>query len=392
MTSLPDGRDPVALAQALIRCRSVTPQDGGATALLGAVLAAAGFAVQRPTFSAPGTADVTNLYAHAGAGGPTLVFAGHTDVVPPGDEAAWSGDPFAGDIRDGTLYGRGSVDMKGAVAAMVAAVLRHRERHPDAAGSVAFLITGDEEGPAINGTQKLLAFAMQNGGRFDHCILGEPTSAAVLGDTLKIGRRGSLNGVLTVHGRQGHVAYPDRADNPIRRLLPMLAALQAPLDEGTAHFERSNLEIVSVDVGNAATNIIPATAVARFNVRFNDAHGIAGLTALLEQRLAVSAGGARYTLDILPGASASFVTGPGPFVDLLADAVAAVTGRRPALSTGGGTSDARFIKDICPVVELGLVGTTMHRVDERVAVAEIEALARIYEAVLERYFAAPRRW
>ncbi|HVV92874.1 MAG TPA: succinyl-diaminopimelate desuccinylase [Hyphomicrobiales bacterium] len=388
MTALPDGRDPAALAQALIACRSVTPADAGATGLLGSVLAAAGFTVHRPTFSAPGTPDVANLYATAGNDGPTLAFAGHVDVVPPGDEAAWSADPFAGETRDGVLYGRGAVDMKGAVAAMIAAALRHRDRHPASAGRIAFLLTGDEEGPAINGTAKLLAFARERGARFDHCVLGEPTATATLGDTLKIGRRGSLNAILAVHGRQGHVAYPDRADNPIPRLLPMLAALLEPLDQGTAHFERSNLEIVSVDVGNPATNVIPATATARFNVRFNDAHTIESLKALIERRLAAGAGGARYTLDFLPGASASFITAPGPFVDLLSEAVAAVTGRRPALSTGGGTSDARFIKDVCPVVELGLVGTTMHQVDERVSLAELEALTRIYEAVLARYFSA----
>lgn len=387
MTALPDGRDPVALAQALIACRSVTPEDGGATTLLAAVLGAAGFTVHRPTFSAPGTPDVTNLYAVAGDGGPTLAFAGHTDVVPPGDEAAWSTAPFAGTVRDGVLLGRGAVDMKGAVAAMVAAALRHRDRRPDAAGRIAFLLTGDEEGPAINGTAKLLTFARDQGARLDHCILGEPTAVSTPGDTLKIGRRGSLNGILTVHGRQGHVAYPDKADNPIPRLLPMLAALLEPLDQGTAHFERSNLELVSVDVGNPATNVIPASAVARFNVRFNDAHSLDSLKALLEARLAASAGGARYSLEFLASASASFITQPGPFVDLVADAVAAATGRRPALSTGGGTSDARFIKDLCPVVELGLVGTTMHQVDERVPVAELETLTRIYEAVLERYFA-----
>jgi len=378
--------EPVALAQDLIRCASVTPAEGGALARLDAVLSAAGFATHRLVFSQPGTPDVENLYARIGTGAPMLAFAGHTDVVPPGDLAQWSQGPFDGRLFGGTLYGRGAVDMKGSIAAMVAAVHRHLASGP-LRGSIAFLITGDEEGPSINGTAKLLTWAAERGERFDHCVVGEPTSVAALGDTLKIGRRGSLSGVVTAHGRQGHVAYPHRAENPVRALLPVLAALMSPLDQGTEQFEPSNLEVTSVDVGNAAFNVIPATATARFNVRFNDTWDLDGLKRLLRMRVSGAADASRVEIAFQPGASDSFVTAPGPFVDLLAAAVEAETGRRPELSTGGGTSDARFIKNYCPVVELGLVGTTMHQIDERVPVAELEQLTRIYQGVLARYFA-----
>jgi len=379
------GTDPLALAQALIRCPSVTPEEGGALGVLAQVLGSAGFAVERVTFSDEDTPDVENLYARIGTGEPVFVFAGHTDVVPAGDEAAWTHPPFSGEVVDGVLYGRGAADMKGEVAAMIAAALRYRAA--GGTGSIAFLITGDEEGPAINGTPKLLDWAAKRGERFGHCLLGEPTSISALGDTLKIGRRGSLSGMLTVHGRQGHVAYPDKADNPIRRLLPMLLALQEPLDEGTTHFQRSNLEITSVDVGNPTVNVIPNSAVARFNVRFNDAHSLESLQDLLRQRVDKAANGARYELSFVRGASESFLTEPGRFVDVLSAAVEAETGRRPELSTSGGTSDARFIKDYCPVVELGVMNTTMHQVDERVPVADLEAMTRIYQRVLEGYFA-----
>jgi len=381
----PSGTDPVALAQALVRCPSVTPEEGGALGVLAKVLEGAGFAVERVTFSDEDTPDVENLYARIGSEEPVFVFAGHTDVVPPGDEAAWMHPPFSGEVVDGALYGRGAADMKGEVAAMVAAALRYRAA--GGTGSIAFLITGDEEGPAINGTPKLLDWAAKRGERFGHCLLGEPTSISALGDTLKIGRRGSLSGMLTVHGRQGHVAYPDKADNPIRRLLPILLALQEPLDDGTAHFQRSNLEITSVDVGNPTVNVIPNSAVARFNVRFNDAHSLASLQQLLRQRVEKAADGARYELSFVRGASASFLTEPGRFVDVLSAAVEAETGRWPELSTSGGTSDARFIKDYCPVVELGVMNTTMHQVDEHVPVADLEAITRIYQRVLEGYFA-----
>ncbi|MGQ4274766.1 succinyl-diaminopimelate desuccinylase [Terrihabitans sp. B22-R8] len=379
--------DPVVLAQDLIRRRSVTPQDDGALAVLGDALAGAGFAVEYLTFSEPGTPEVANLYARLGTEGPVLVFAGHTDVVPPGGEADWTHPPFAAEIADGVLYGRGAVDMKGGVAAMAAAALQHIAEHGRPQGSIAFLITGDEEGPAINGTPKLLDWAVARGERFDHCVLGEPSSRNRLGDEIKIGRRGSLSGTVVVHGVQGHVAYPHKADNPIRRLLPLIEALHQPLDEGTAHFERSNLEVTSVDVGNPTVNVIPARALARFNVRFNDAHTLEGLKDLLRHRVARAAGDSRYELDFVPGASASFVTEPGAFVDLVSDAVEAETGQRPVLSTGGGTSDARFIKDHCPVIELGPLNSTMHQTDERIPVAELHAVTRIYRSIIERYFA-----
>lgn len=379
--------DPLALARALIRCASVTPEDAGALAVLDAALSAGGFTVERMRFSEPGTPDVDNLYARIGTEAPVFVFAGHTDVVPPGTASDWTHAPFEGAVADGVLYGRGAVDMKGGVAAMAAAALQYLAKNGTPPGSIAFLITGDEEGPAINGTPKLLAWARERGEVFDHCILGEPSSRNILGDEIKIGRRGSLSGTLTVHGVQGHVAYPAKADNPIRRLLPMLAALQQPLDEGTEHFERSNLEVTSIDVGNPTVNVIPAKAVARFNVRFNDAHTLTGLQDLLRQRVASQAGGSRYELAFVPGASASFITEPGSFVDIIRAAVEAEIGLRPQLATGGGTSDARFIKDHCPVVELGVVNATMHAVDERVPVAELEAVTRIYRGILDRYFA-----
>jgi succinyl-diaminopimelate desuccinylase len=379
--------DPVALTRALVRCRSVTPEEGGALALLAEVLGGAGFETRRLTFSQAGTPDVQNLFARLGSARPVFLFAGHTDVVPPGDPALWSHPPFAAEIFGGELFGRGVVDMKGGVAASVAAALRFAERHAGFAGSIAFLVTGDEEGPAINGMPKLLAWAKERGEAFDHCLLGEPTNPTALGDAIKIGRRGSLSGTLTVHGVQGHVAYPHLAQNPVRALVPLLAALQdAPLDAGSDFFEPSNLEIVSVDVGNPAFNVIPERARARFNVRFNDRHTAESLKALLAERLEKAAAGARYTLEFEPSVSHCFITEPGPFVELVAAAVEEATGRRPALATNGGTSDARYIKDFCPIVEFGLVGATMHAVDERTRVADIERLAQIYERVLERYF------
>jgi len=379
---------PVAIAQALLRCPSITPREGGALAVLGALLSEHGFRVERPVFSAPGTPDVENLFARFGAARPCLVFAGHTDVVPPGDEAAWTHPPFSGAVADGQLWGRGAADMKGGIAACVSAALAVLKARPDLPGSIAFLITGDEEGPAVNGTVKLLDWARARGERFDHCILAEPTNPQALGDAVKIGRRGSLSATLTVTGVQGHVAYPHLADNPIRRLVGLLGALLAlELDRGTEHFDPSNLEIVSLDVGNPAFNVIPAQARARLNVRFNDRHSPASLEALLRRTLD-GAGAGDYRLDIEPGSSAAFLTQPGPFVDLVAGAVEQVTGRRPALSTSGGTSDARFIKDHCPVVEFGLVGRTMHQVDERVDLADLDRLAEIYRRVLEGYFPA----
>lgn len=380
---------PLALAQALIRCPSVTPEEGGALSFLAEVLARAGFRVERPVFSQDGTPDIENLYARIGGGGPVLLLAGHTDVVPPGEAEAWTHGPFSGEVAGGFLYGRGAVDMKGGIACMLAATLAFLDRKgPDFGGTLAFLITGDEEGPAINGTVKLLDWAKRRGERFDHCLLGEPTNPDALGDMIKIGRRGSLTGRLTVHGRQGHVAYPHRAENPIPGLLRLASALIAePLDGGTAHFDASNLEFTTIDVGNPATNVIPASAKAVFNVRFNDDWTAETLGAEIRRRLEAAAGNAvRFSLDLQPSNSPAFLTRPDAFVDLVADAIEAETGRRPVLSTTGGTSDARFIKDACPVIEFGLVGQTMHETDERVAVTDLERLTAIYGRVLETYF------
>ncbi|KFC75569.1 Succinyl-diaminopimelate desuccinylase [Bosea sp. LC85] len=388
-----DPLDPVALTQALVRCPSVTPAEGGALALLDSVFSAAGYSVDRPVFSEPGTPDVENLYARIGAEGPVLVIAGHTDVVPPGDFAQWSRDPFSGVVEDGVLHGRGACDMKGGLAAMVSAALRFRRDYPDAPGSIAFLVTGDEEAVAVNGTVKLLEWAKARGERFDHCLLGEPTNPATMSDMIKIGRRGSLTGRLIVHGKQGHVGYPHLADNPIRGMVRLLAALDAtPFDSGTAYFDPSNLEVTTLDVGNPATNIVPAQAKAVFNIRFNDIWTPESLAAELDRRLRDAAGNqVRYELEVQPTNAVAFLTEPGPFVAMVADAVETETGKRPALSTTGGTSDARFIKSYCPVVEFGVVGQTMHQIDERVAVSDLLSLERITHRLLESYFVATQQ-
>ncbi|MGA7383340.1 MAG: succinyl-diaminopimelate desuccinylase [Methylocella sp.] len=375
----------LALCRALVRCRSVTPEDGGALGVLDAALKQAGFATQRLTFSEPGTPEVDNLYARFGTSAPYLVFAGHTDVVPVGDAAKWRFDPFAGEVADGAVWGRGTADMKSGVAAFAAAACAYIAQHGSDKGSIGFLITGDEEGPAINGTEKLLRWAYENGERFDHCIVGEPTSWHALGDTIKIGRRGCLNGTLIVAGRQGHAAYPERADNPIPKLMALLDALTAaPLDKGTPRFEPSNLEIVSVDVGNPAFNVIPAEARARVNVRFNDLWTPETLGAELRRRL--DNVGMTFTLEFEPCNAPAFLTTPDSFTRLVADAVERKTGRRPTLSASGGTSDARFIRAYCPVLEFGLLGATAHMVDEHVAIADLEGLTEIYAAILEDYF------
>ena len=380
--------DPVAIARALIRCRSVTPDEGGALAYLQDLLARAGFQVHRAIFAEPGTAPVDNLYARIGTARPNLVFAGHTDVVPPGNESAWSHPPFAGEIVGDRLYGRGAVDMKGGIACFVAAALDYlgaRGSKPN--GSISLLITGDEESVAVNGTVKLLRWAAERGESFDHCILGEPSNVDVLGDTIKAGRRGSLNGTLIVTGRQGHVAYPERADNPILGLVTLIAALQAPLDEGSEHFVPSHLEFTSVDVGNATVNLIPGEARARFNIRYNDRHSQTALKTLIERRTkAAAAGRVRYAFEWQPSNADVFITKPGPFTELAASAIAEVTGHRPKLSTSGGTSDARFIKDYCPVLEFGLVGRSMHQTDESTPLEDLHTLTAIYRRIIERYF------
>ena len=378
----------VALTRALIQKPSVTPADAGALDILEARLRAAGFATHRLPFSQAGTPDIDNLYARIGDSAPFLLFAGHTDVVPPGDKAKWRADPFAGDIIDGEIFGRGAADMKGGIAAFAAAACAYLEQHGRPKGSIGFLITGDEEGPAINGTIKMLNWLAQRSERFDHAIVGEPTNAQELGDTIKIGRRGSLNGRLFIRGVQGHVAYPQRADNPVPHLLALCAALtEKPLDSGTDWFDASNLEITSIDIGNEATNVIPGEARVRFNIRFNDGWTPESLKDEIRRRLLAARPAETFELDFDPCNAVSFVTRPGPFTELVAQAIQAETGRRPEFSTSGGTSDARFIAPYGPVVEFGLVGKTMHQIDERVAVADIDGLTAIYARILEAYFA-----
>jgi succinyl-diaminopimelate desuccinylase len=378
--------DPVALAQRLIRAPSVTPDDKGALAVLSDALEPLGFRCETVEFSEPGTAPILNLYARLGRDGRNFCFAGHTDVVPPGDAAAWRVDPFAGTIEGGMLYGRGAADMKSALAAMAAASARFIEkRGASFGGSISFLVTGDEEADAVNGTRKLLDWLAARGERLDACVVGEPTSAQTFGDMVKIGRRGSLNGFLTVHGMQGHTAYPDLADNAAHRLVAMLAALAAtPLDRGTEHFPPSNLQISTIDIGNRTTNVIPGAARAVFNVRFNDLWTGAKVELWLRQILDTA--GARYDLQIKVSGE-SFLVPPGEVSGALSAAITETTGATPALSTTGGTSDARFIHRFCPVAEFGLLNSTAHKVDEHVAVADILSLAAIYHAVLERFFA-----
>ncbi len=378
---------PLDIAIELIRCPSVTPEDAGALAVLERYLAPLGFACERMRFSAEGTPDIDNLYARIGSGHPHFCFAGHTDVVPVGEASAWSADPFAAATKDGRLYGRGAVDMKGSIASFVAAAQRVVEEGFQ--GSISLLITGDEEGPSINGTKKMLERLAARGETIDHCIVGEPSCAERLGDTIKVGRRGSINGWLTVEGTQGHVAYPQLADNPVPKLLEMLRRLDAHvLDEGTDHFQPSNLEITSVDVGNPTTNLIPGSARAMLNIRFNDRHTGASLEAWMRSVFdAVAAEtGARYRFKAVTSGEA-FVTAPGPFSALVAEAARKVTGITPELSTTGGTSDARFIRAYAPVVEFGLLNQTMHKADEHAGIDDIARLADIYETVLRGYFA-----
>jgi succinyl-diaminopimelate desuccinylase len=382
--------DPIAIACDLLRCRSVTPDEGGALAYLQGVLEKAGFTVHRMTFAQPGTEPVENLYARIGTDKPNLMFAGHTDVVPAGDEASWRHPPFAGEVAGDVLYGRGAVDMKGGIACFVAAALDYLASNggKPKRGSLSLLITGDEESIAVNGTIKLLQWAAERGETFDDCILGEPSNVDVLGDTIKAGRRGSLNGTLVVTGRQGHVAYPDRADNPIRGLIKLMTALQTPLDQGSEQFAPSNLEFTSVDVGNTTVNLIPAEARARFNIRYNDHHSQAALKMLIDRRARdAAAEHVHFAVEWQPSNADVFVTKRGPFTDIAAAAITEVTGRKPALSTTGGTSDARFIKDYCPVLEFGLVGQTMHQTDERTPVADLVTLTAVYRRIIDKYFA-----
>ena len=371
-----DHTDPVELARALIGRASVTPADEGAQALLAGWLEELGFAVTHLRFG-----QTPNLFASIGAGHPHFCFAGHTDVVPPGD-AAWSVPPFSATVRDGMLIGRGAADMKGGIAAFVAAAARHLRAGPPR-GRISLLITGDEEGAATDGTRRVLPWMQAEGAIPDFCLVGEPTNPASLGEIIKIGRRGSLNAHITVLGTQGHAAYPQRADNPVHRLLAVLSELLAtPLDAGTEWFEPSNLQVTSIDVGNPATNVIPGAAQARINLRFNDRHTGAALSDWLRATIARHA--PRFELDVQISGEA-FLTEPGEAVQRLIGAIEGRTGRRPALDTGGGTSDARFIAQFCPVAEFGLVGASMHQADERVALADLRALADIYADILAAF-------
>ena len=380
---------PAALAARLIRRPSVTPRDEGALAIVAEALESIGFTCHRLIFGGgTGSDEIHNLYARYGTGRPNLCFAGHTDVVPAGARAAWSFDPFGATLRDGALCGRGAVDMKGAIAAFIAAMRDYLDEQGSAfAGSISLLITGDEEGAAVNGTRKVLEWLAQRGEALDACLVGEPTSARVLGDMIKIGRRGSLTGHLTAHGMQGHTAYPHLADNAAHRLVAMLHTLTtAELDRGTAHFQPSTLQVSTIDIGNPASNLIPASAQATFNIRFNDCWTSETLRHWLTERLDGADG--HYTLDVLVSGE-SFLVQPGVIGDRLAEAIRRVTGQTPEFSTTGGTSDARFIQAYCPVAEFGLVGRTMHQVDERVELTELAALTEIYHSFLGLFFDIP---
>jgi succinyl-diaminopimelate desuccinylase len=386
-----DPRDPVALTQALIRCPSVTPNEGGALTLLESVLKPAGFACHRMTMTEAGTPDVENLYARHGEGanGPNLCFAGHTDVVPVGEEALWMHPPFGAEIVDGMLYGRGAADMKGAIACFVAAALDYLAANGGRApGSISLLITGDEEGPSINGTAKVLDWMQAKGERMDACLVGEPTSTAALGDEIKIGRRGYLNAEVTVHGKQGHSAYAHLADNPVPKLARLIQRMCAePMDKGTPRFQPSSVEPTLISVPNTATNVIPGAAQANFNIRYNNLHTRPGVEAWVRAHCEAVAAetGSKVSLRFF-GKGDVFLTEPGPLVETARAAVSAVTGREPALTTNGGTSDARFIYKQCPVIELGLLNATIHQVDERVALADLLELTRIYRKFIADYF------
>ena len=376
------------IAQALIRCPSVTPREGGALDTLQGLLEGAGFTCDRLVFRDDDTPDVDNLFARLGTGAPHLCFAGHTDVVPPGNEDDWTHPPFEAVVDNGWLFGRGAADMKGEIACFAAAIFGYLEDQCAPPGSISFLITGDEEGPAINGTRKVLEWAANNGHSPDHCIVGEPSCSEKLGDTLRIGRRGSLSGEITVYGRQGHTAYPHLANNPVPGLLAILNEFLAePLDDGTPHFAPSDLQVTAIETGNEARNVIPAALSAKFNIRFNANHSAESLKEALSGKAAkaLDATGLEHQISYQP-ASHCFVTEPGPLVELMANAVKDETGIAPELSTGGGTSDARFVKDYCPVIEFGLVNKTIHAVDERIEIADLDRLTRIYGAFIKGYF------
>ena len=374
--------DPIELTRALIRKPSVTPADAGALDVLQSALEPLGFACTRLPFD-----DVDNLYAQYGDGAPNFCFAGHTDVVPPGDDAAWSSAPFDAHIDGDMLIGRGAADMKGAIAAFVAAAERAIKKGT-IKGGLSLLITGDEEGPAINGTRKVLTWLREKKIDITHCLVGEPSNPLTMGEMIKVGRRGSINCWLTVNGKQGHVAYPHRADNPIPALMRKLLHLsETPLDEGYERFDASSLQVTDIHIGNPAHNVIPAKATARFNIRFNPTWTGVSIEQWLRGQLDQIASdlGAEYELEVIVSGEA-FLTTDTRFLNLIADCAQTATGQRPEFSTSGGTSDARFIKDYAPVAEFGLVGATMHQVDEQVSVSDIATLSTIYEDILSRYF------
>ena len=382
--------DPVQLTQALIRCPSITPVDAGALDVLQGVLEPIGFSCHRLVFKEDGFDDVDNLFARIGTGAPQLCFAGHTDVVPVGEESAWTHPPFAADIVDGTLYGRGAVDMKGAIASFVSAAKGFLDSNGGMpAGSLSLLITGDEEGHGVNGTTKVLDWLAEQRMTPDHCLVGEPTCPQAVGDAIKVGRRGSVSGEIVVHGTQGHSAYPHLAENPIPKLARIIDRLSAlNLDDGTENFDPSTLQITIISVPNAVTNVIPGEARAAFNIRNNDLHDRKSLVALVKSCVAAAAEevSARYTIRFT-GQGRAFLTKPGPLVEAMETAILDVTGNASERSTSGGTSDARFIKDHCPVIEFGLVNKTIHATDERTSVADIGTLSAIYQKFLETYFA-----
>jgi succinyl-diaminopimelate desuccinylase len=392
-TLAPNVTDVVELTRALVRCESVTPKEAGALQLLERTLEPLGFRCERMDFTQAGTDDVANLYARIGTGGRHFCFAGHSDVVPVGDLSSWTIGPFAAELSGGYLFGRGAADMKGAIAAFTDAAARFLGRRGrDFGGSISLLVTGDEEGPAVNGTVKMLKRLAERGETIDACVVGEPTSSRRFGDMMKIGRRGSMTVDLTVRGVQGHVAYPERLDNAVHRLSAIIEALvREPIDKGSTHFQPTSLQFTTVDVGNKATNIAPGVVRARFNTRFNDLWTSKTLLAHLQERIerASAAIGGNGTIEYEVSVSGeSFYTPPGPLSDLVAGAIRDVTGVEVELSTTGGTSDARFIRSYCPVLEFGLVGESMHKVDEKSAIADLKTLARVYETVLDRYFAA----
>lgn len=384
--------DAVSLTQQLVRKNTVTPISTPALDVLEMHLGHTGFAITKLPFSEVGYDDTDNLYAQIGSGTPHLCFAGHVDVVPAGAVEDWSHDPFSGDIEDGKLYGRGTADMKGGVACFVAAAVKYVVEDPNFAqgqnGTISFLITGDEESVAINGTPKMLNWLAEQNIKLDHCIVGEPSNPAYMGEEIKVGRRGSMVGSLTLFGSQGHIAYPERADNPMPRLAVVLERLcNDALDEGTNLFQPSNLQVTSVDVGNQATNIIPQSVTVKFGIRYNNLHDFDSLEALLKTKFDAihEELGGRYEVDYFHSGEA-FYTEDKVLVKLVSDAVKKHSGHTPKLSTAGGTSDARFIKNLCPVVEFGLVGATMHKVDEHVEVNDIVILTDIYHEIICNYF------